>query len=117
MSCFINVQQGEHDQPCFPYESCLVGDYTANDDLGMMASLDAVEEFEPGHADRVTVVDVNSDGSRLATGSIDHRIKIWDLDEVSGGRNLVETFTAHAADIRDVRGACDKLFTNLIHDR
>ena len=79
-----------------------------------MASFDAVEEFEPGHADRVTVVDVNSDGSRLATGSIDHRIKIWDLDEVSGGKSLVETFTAHAADIRDVCGAYSKPCTNLM---
>ena len=79
----------------------------------MMAS-DAVEEFQPDHADRVTVVDVNSDGSRIATGSIDHRIKIWDLDEASGGKNLVESFTAHAADIRDVCGSHYQLSTNLI---
>jgi nucleoporin SEH1 len=63
----------------------------------------SIEEFEPGHEDRVTVLHANYDGTRLLTASIDHRIKVWAIDKATGGRTLIETFTAHDADIRDAR--------------
>lgn len=64
--------------------------------------MDGAEQFEAGHEDRVTVLHSNYDGSRILTASIDHRIKVWDRDPTTGERSLVETFTAHDADIRDV---------------
>lgn len=68
-----------------------------------MTAATEVDEFETGHADRVTVLDINFDNSRILTGSIDHRIKVWDRDRDTGKKVLVETFAAHGADIRDVR--------------
>ena len=64
--------------------------------------MDEVEQFDPNHEDRVTVLHTNFDGSRILTASIDHRVKVWDRDPVTGEKTLVETFTAHDADIRDV---------------
>jgi WD40 repeat protein len=60
------------------------------------------EEFDPGHHDRVTVLNTNFNGTRILTASIDHRIKVWDRDAKTGERSLVDTFTAHDSDIRDV---------------
>jgi len=63
-----------------------------------------VEEFDPGHSDRVAVLNINYDGSRILTASIDHRVKVWNRDRETGERILVDTFTAHDADVRDVSG-------------
>lgn len=63
----------------------------------------SIEEFKPGHDDRVTVLHVNYDGTRLLTASIDHRIKVWAVDKETSSRTLIETFTAHDADIRDAK--------------
>ena len=62
-----------------------------------------LEEFEPGHEDRVTVLHINYGGSRILTASIDHRVKVWNVDRKTGERTLVDTFTAHDADIRDAK--------------
>jgi nucleoporin SEH1 len=64
--------------------------------------MDEVEQFVPNHEDRVTVLHSNFDGSRILTASIDHRVKVWDRSAPQGARTLIETFTAHDADIRDV---------------
>lgn len=61
-----------------------------------------VDEFESGHHDRVTVLHVNFDGSRILTASADHRVKVWERDPETGQRTLTDTWTAHDADIRDV---------------
>jgi len=61
-----------------------------------------MEEFDPGHDDRVTVLKINFNGTRMLTASIDHRVKVWILDRKSGKQELLETFTAHDADVRDV---------------
>ncbi len=63
------------------------------------------EEFEPAHDDRVTALHVNYDGSRILTASIDHRVKVWNVDRKTGERTLIDTFTAHDADIRDAKFA------------
>lgn len=60
------------------------------------------EEFETGHQDRVTVLHTNFNGTRILTASIDHRIKVWDRNVKTGERTLIDTFTAHDSDIRDV---------------
>ena len=65
--------------------------------------MDDIDQFEPAHEDRVTVLDANFDGTRLLTASTDHRVKVWSRDPKTGERKLIETFTAHDADIRDVR--------------
>lgn len=62
-----------------------------------------MEEFEPGHEDRVTVLHINDDGTKILTASIDHRVKVWNRDSSTGKNTLVDTFTAHDGDIRDVR--------------
>lgn len=59
-------------------------------------------EFTTGHYDRVTVLHTNFNASRILTGSIDHRIKVWNRDPKTGERTLLDTFTAHDSDIRDV---------------
>jgi WD40 repeat protein len=65
--------------------------------------MDDPEQFVPHHEDRVTVLRSNFDGTRILTASVDHRVKVWDRDPSSGQKSLIETFTAHDADIRDVR--------------
>ena len=60
------------------------------------------EEFDPGHADRVTVLHINFTSTRILTASADHRIKVWERDPESGQQTLTDTWTAHDADIRDV---------------
>lgn len=62
----------------------------------------ATEDVESGHLDRVTALHINYDGSKLLTASIDHRFKVWNIDRATGERTLIETVTAHDADIRDV---------------
>jgi len=61
-----------------------------------------VDNFEPGHQDRVTVLHINFDGTRILTASADHRVKVWERNAETGQRTLTETWTAHDADIRDV---------------
>jgi WD40 repeat protein len=61
------------------------------------------DEFDPGHADRVTVLHLNFTSTRILTASADHRIKVWERDSASGEQTLTDTWTAHDADIRDVR--------------
>jgi WD40 repeat protein len=63
------------------------------------------EEFEPGHADRVTVLHINFTSTRILTASADHRIKVWEREPETGEQSLTDTWTAHDADIRDVRMA------------
>ena len=58
--------------------------------------------FDPSHSDRVTTVHVNFNGTKILTASIDHRIKVWSREPRTGERTLLDTFTAHDADIRDV---------------
>ncbi len=59
--------------------------------------MDDPELFEPSHGDRVTVLDTNFDGTRLLTGSIDHRLKICDINFNTKEKTLLETITAHDA--------------------
>lgn len=66
-----------------------------------MASNQSFTTFEPSHLDVVLAVDFNYYGTRMATASADHRVKVYDRKEDSW--NLVDTFGAHDAEITDVR--------------
>ena len=57
-------------------------------------------EFEAGHRDLVTVTRFNFYGNRLLTASLDHRVRVWDQKE--SGWELIDTWRAHDAEIRDV---------------
>jgi nucleoporin SEH1 len=68
----------------------------------VLQEMATVDDFEPGHHDRVTVLHVNFDGTRILTASADHRVKVWERSPETGQRTLTDTWTAHDADIRDV---------------
>ena len=59
-------------------------------------------DLDAGHRDLVTVTKYNFYGNRLLTASADHRIKVWDLKDSQW--QLIDTWRAHDAEIRDVRG-------------
>lgn len=58
-------------------------------------------DFDTGHRDLVTVTKFNFYGNRIVTASSDHRIKVWDQKDDTW--QLVDTWRAHDAEIRDVR--------------
>lgn len=57
-------------------------------------------DFDAGHRDLVTVTRFNFYGNRIVTASSDHRMKVWDLKD--GQWQLIDTWRAHDAEIRDV---------------
>jgi hypothetical protein len=57
-------------------------------------------DFDAGHRDLVAVTKYNYYGNRLVTASLDHRMKVWDLKD--GQWQLIDTWRAHDAEIRDV---------------
>ena len=59
--------------------------------------------FLPDHSDRLTVLQLNNDSSKLLTASIDHRVAVYDIDRLSGNRKQLDVFTAHDAEIRDAK--------------
>ncbi|KAK2796816.1 hypothetical protein FQN50_009417 [Emmonsiellopsis sp. PD_5] len=59
----------------------------------------AFTDFDAGHRDLVTVTKFNFYGNRILTASSDHRIKVW--DQKDGKWQLVDTWRAHDAEIRD----------------
>jgi nucleoporin SEH1 len=65
-----------------------------------MAAERSFQTFSHGHQDLVLAVDFNYFGTRMATASSDHRIKVWDKKDDSW--TLVESWKAHDAEIVDV---------------
>lgn len=61
-------------------------------------------DFDAGHRDLVTVTKFNFYGNRIVTASSDHRMKVWDLKDNQW--QLVDTWRAHDAEIRDVGYPC-----------
>jgi nucleoporin SEH1 len=57
-------------------------------------------DFDAGHRDLVTVTKFNFYGNRIVTASSDHRMKVW--DQKDGEWQLIDTWRAHDAEIRDV---------------
>lgn len=59
--------------------------------------------LSPGHQDLALAMDYNLYGTRVATASSDHRLKVWDRNENSGLWNVVDTWIAHDAEVTDVK--------------
>ncbi|KAG8631366.1 hypothetical protein KVT40_000506 [Elsinoe batatas] len=66
-----------------------------------MATDGGFHRFKHGHQDLVLAVDYNFYGTRVVTASSDHKLKVWDRKD--DGWNEVDTWTAHDAEITDVK--------------
>ena len=67
-----------------------------------MAS-NGVHRFSHGHQDLVLAIDYNFYGNRMVTASSDHCVKVWDRNEKSGQWIVTDTWTAHDAEVTDVK--------------
>lgn len=59
--------------------------------------------FKPDHSDRLTVLQLNFNSSKLLTASIDHKVVVYNHDRKTGQTELLDSFTAHDAEVRDAR--------------
>ncbi|KAI9729751.1 MAG: epoxide hydrolase, soluble (sEH) [Cirrosporium novae-zelandiae] len=64
--------------------------------------MDTIRPFDHGHADLVQACHKSYDGRRLVTASSDHRLKVFDRKK-DGTDQLVDSWTAHDAEIIDVK--------------
>lgn len=70
--------------------------------------------FSPNHSDRLTVLELNNDSSKLLTASIDHRVAVYDVDPQTSARKQLDVFTAHDAEIRDAKWFHSSTGTNFV---
>lgn len=73
-----------------------------------MAAERGFHRFSHGHQDLVLAVDYNFYGTRMATASADHKLKVWDRikdkdDGSGGGWTVTDVWTAHDAQVTDVK--------------
>lgn len=66
-----------------------------------MAAEGGFHRFSHGHQDLVLAVDYNFYGTRMATASSDHKLKVWDRKDE--GWIVTDVWTGHDAEITDVR--------------
>jgi len=66
------------------------------------ADRDGFELLQHGHRDMVEATAFNSYGDRFATSSVDGRIKVYNRHR-NGTWNLCDMWTAHSAEILQVR--------------
>jgi nucleoporin SEH1 len=59
--------------------------------------------FSHGHQDLVLAISYNFYGTRMATASSDHRVKVWDRDDKTGQWTVTDVWTAHDAEVTDVK--------------
>ncbi|WPG99194.1 nucleoporin seh1 [Acrodontium crateriforme] len=59
--------------------------------------------FSHGHQDLVLAVAYNSYGTRMATASSDHRVKVWDRNDKTGQWSVTDVWLAHSAEVTDVK--------------
>lgn len=59
--------------------------------------------YSHGHQDLVLSLAYNYYGTRLATASSDHRVKIWDLQPSTAEWSVTEVFRAHDAEVTEVK--------------
>lgn len=67
----------------------------------METSEDGFHRFSHGHEDLVLAVDYNFYGTRMATASSDHYLKVWDYRDSKW--TVSASWPAHEAEITDVR--------------
>nr|POE87905.1 nucleoporin seh1 [Quercus suber] len=58
--------------------------------------------FSHGHQDLVLAIGYNFYGTRMATASSDHRVKVWDRSSKTGQWNVTDVWLAHDAEVTDV---------------
>lgn len=56
-----------------------------------------------GHYDLILATDHNLYGTRRVTASSDHRLRVYDRNEKGGQWTVTDTWTAHSAEITDVK--------------
>ena len=56
-----------------------------------------------GHRDIILATAYNFYGTRSATVSSDHRVKIQDRNDVTGQWSVTDSWTAHDAEVTDVK--------------
>ncbi|KAK3709081.1 hypothetical protein LTR37_011060 [Vermiconidia calcicola] len=59
--------------------------------------------FSHGHQDLVLAISYNYYGTRMATASSDHRVKVWDRKDGLGQWTVTDSWTAHDAEVTDVK--------------
>jgi nucleoporin SEH1 len=59
--------------------------------------------FSHGHQDLVLAINYNFYGTRMATASSDHRVKVWDRNESTGQWTVTDVWIAHDAEVTDVK--------------
>jgi WD40 repeat protein len=59
--------------------------------------------FSHGHNDLVLAIDYNFYGTRMATASSDHRLKVWDRNDSTNQWTVTDVWTAHDAEVTDVK--------------
>lgn len=59
--------------------------------------------FSHGHQDLLLAASYNFYGTRLATASSDHKLQVWDRSDATGQWMTTDTWTAHDAEVTDVR--------------
>lgn len=59
--------------------------------------------FSHGHQDLLLSVSYNFYGTRMASASADHKVKVWDRNEKTGQWVVTDVWTAHDAEVTDVK--------------
>lgn len=59
--------------------------------------------FSHGHHDLLLATNYNFYGTRLATASADHKVKVWDRNDKSGQWIVTDVWNAHDAEVTDVK--------------
>ena len=59
--------------------------------------------FPHNHQDLVLAISYNFYGTRMATASSDHRIKVWDRSDKTNQWSVTDDWTAHDAEVTDVK--------------
>lgn len=59
--------------------------------------------FSHGHQDLLLAVSYNFYGTRMASASADHKVKVWDRNDKTGQWIVTDVWTAHDAEVTDVR--------------
>lgn len=61
------------------------------------------QRLSHGHQDLILALDYNLYGNRMVTASSDHRLRVWDRDDKTGLWAVIDAWTAHDAEITEVK--------------
>ncbi|KAF2485157.1 WD40-repeat-containing domain protein [Neohortaea acidophila] len=66
-------------------------------------ALPGFHRLSHGHQDLILAFDYNLYGNRVVTASSDHRLRVWTRNDESGAWTVTDTWTAHDAEVIDVK--------------